>query len=414
MKVDTQKNAVLYVSYDGMTDSLGQSQVIPYLTVLSKNGYEIHILSAEKPDAYAKRKDFIGKLLSDNNIQWHPVPYTKKPPIVSTIKDVFRMKKEARRLHRLYNFGIIHCRSYISAFVGVYMKRKFGTKFIFDMRGFYADERVDGKLWNRSNPIYNAVYKYFKRKENLFFTQADHTISLTYAGRDIIHTFAGLENIPIEVIPCCADTDLFDFHKTDIGKVAQLREKLGFAESDFVVTYLGSIGTWYMADEMMHFFKFLKDSRPNARFLFISRDNPQIIHALCDKYGVARDCITVEPADRENVPAMIALGNVSLFFIKPVFSKKASSPTKLAELLGMGMPVICNGDVGDLDKFMHDTPFGLITTKFDDDSLKALVSQIDTLQNLDREYLRKISLDLFSLKIGAERYLQVYEKLKGE
>jgi len=40
-------SAILYVSYDGMTDSLGQSQVIPYLTEISKNGYDIHILSAE-------------------------------------------------------------------------------------------------------------------------------------------------------------------------------------------------------------------------------------------------------------------------------------------------------------------------------------------------------------------------------
>ncbi len=413
MTVETHNKSVLYVSYDGMTDSLGQSQVIPYLTVLSKNGYDIHILSAEKPEAYAKRKDFIGKLLSDNNIQWHPVPYTKKPPIVSTVKDVFRMKKEAHRLHKQYNFSIIHCRSYISAFVGVYMKRKFGTKFIFDMRGFYADERVDGKLWNRSNPVYNAVYKYFKRKERLFFTQADHTISLTYAGRDIIHTFAGLENIPIEVIPCCADTELFDFHKIDTAKVEQQRKDLGIAENEFVVTYLGSIGTWYMAEEMMHFFKLLKASKPNAKFLFISRDNPQIIHSLCDKYGINHSDAIVHPADRENVPTMIAVGNVSLFFIKPVFSKKASSPTKLAELLGMGMPVICNGDVGDLDKFMQDTPFGLITTKFDDETLNGLVSQVDTLQNLDREYLRKISLDLFSLKIGAERYLKVYRGLEG-
>lgn len=410
---DKTNKSILYVSYDGMTDSLGQSQVIPYLTEISKNGYEIHILSAEKPEAYAKRKDFIGKLLSDNNIQWHPISYTKKPPIVSTVKDVFRMKKEARCLHKQYNFSIIHCRSYISAFVGVYMKRKFGTKFIFDMRGFYADERVDGKLWNRSNPIYNAVYKYFKRKERLFFTQADHTISLTYAGCDIIHTFEGLENIPIEVIPCCADTDLFDFHNTSPAKTAELRQSLGFSESDYVVTYLGSIGTWYMADEMMHFFKLLKDKRSNARFLFISHDNPQIIHSLCDKYGVDRNSIIVKPTERENVPAMIAVGNVSLFFIKPVFSKKASSPTKLAELLGMGMPVICNGDVGDLDKFMHDTPFGMITTKFDDDSLKKLVSRIDTLRNLDRKYLRKISLDLFSLKIGAERYLKVYRGLES-
>ncbi len=403
--------SILYVSYDGMTDSLGQSQVIPYLIELSKNGFDIHILSAEKSEAFSKRKDFIAKLLDDNKIKWHPISYTKKPPIVSTIKDVFRLKKTAKKLHKEFNFSIVHCRSYIPAFVGIYLKRKFGTKFIFDMRGFYADERVDGKLWNRSNPVYNAVYKYFKCKEKLFFTKADHTISLTYAGREIIHKFPNLENIPIEVIPCCADTDLFDYHKIDYQKVAEIRKELNISPDDFVVTYLGSIGTWYMAGEMMKFFKILKDNRPNSKFLFISRDNPQKIYDLCAEYSVNQNDIIIKPADRENVPLMIATGNVSLFFIKPVFSKKASSPTKLAELLGMGMPVICNGNVGDLDKFMSETPFGLITTKFDDETLKNLVLQIDELQKYDKEYLRNISLSLFPLKKGAERYLNVYRKL---
>ena len=35
-----------------MTDSLGEGQVISYLTELSKNGYEFDILSFEKPEKY--------------------------------------------------------------------------------------------------------------------------------------------------------------------------------------------------------------------------------------------------------------------------------------------------------------------------------------------------------------------------
>ena len=54
---------VLYVSYDGMTDNLGQSQVIPYLKGLRKKGYAVHILSCEKEIAFEKRKKFISKLL---------------------------------------------------------------------------------------------------------------------------------------------------------------------------------------------------------------------------------------------------------------------------------------------------------------------------------------------------------------
>ena len=44
---------ILYLSYDGMTDPLGQSQVLPYLTNLD-NDREIHIISCEKASAFKK------------------------------------------------------------------------------------------------------------------------------------------------------------------------------------------------------------------------------------------------------------------------------------------------------------------------------------------------------------------------
>ena len=59
---------VLYISYDGMTDNLGQSQVIPYLIGLQKLGYSIHILSCEKPQVFAHRNNHIAKLLKKNSI----------------------------------------------------------------------------------------------------------------------------------------------------------------------------------------------------------------------------------------------------------------------------------------------------------------------------------------------------------
>lgn len=43
----TTRATVLYVSYDGMLEPLGQSQVIAYLERLAAN-YEFHLLSFEK------------------------------------------------------------------------------------------------------------------------------------------------------------------------------------------------------------------------------------------------------------------------------------------------------------------------------------------------------------------------------
>ena len=39
---------ILYVTYDGITDHIGQSQVAPYLIGLAAKGYSITLLSAEK------------------------------------------------------------------------------------------------------------------------------------------------------------------------------------------------------------------------------------------------------------------------------------------------------------------------------------------------------------------------------
>src|SRR4051812_10848089 len=95
---------ILYISYDGMTDPLGQAQVIPYLLGLSKLGLDFLILSAEKAPNYLENRKNIGKLLAEHNITWYPVSYTKNPPILSTILDIFRMGRRSRALHKEQHF----------------------------------------------------------------------------------------------------------------------------------------------------------------------------------------------------------------------------------------------------------------------------------------------------------------------
>jgi len=55
--MDELMKNVLYISYDGMTDPLGQSQVLPYLVNLSASGYNFTILSCEKKKKYKKNKE---------------------------------------------------------------------------------------------------------------------------------------------------------------------------------------------------------------------------------------------------------------------------------------------------------------------------------------------------------------------
>jgi len=397
-----------------MTDPLGQSQVLPYLTYLSGKGYNITLLSAEKKAHFEAHKQTIFKLVEEHNIDWHYVQYTSKPPVISTLWDIYKLKRKAYKLHRQKNFKLIHCRSYIAALIGLSFKKKFKIPFIFDMRGFWADERVDGKIWNLKNPVFKMVFNYFKRKEKEFINNADHIISLTQKGKDILNTWQSRINpTPVSVIPCCVDTELFSPEKLNQEKIKAFQHQLNISEETKIISYLGSLGTWYMADEMMDFFKLLSAQKPDFKFMFITYDKPEEIMTLATQYGVARDKIVVVKASRDEVPLLISMSCVSLFFIKPVFSKKASSPTKQAEVLSMGLPIICNDGIGDTSEIITGTNSGIVIRAFNRAAYQEAVNQIDNIIQISKDTIRKAAVDLFSLESGGERYNAIYKTIKN-
>ncbi|MCB9192583.1 MAG: glycosyltransferase [Flavobacteriales bacterium] len=404
---------VLYLSYDGLTDGLGRSQVLPYIFGLKQFGHRFTIVSFEKQIPFEREGANIQKLLDNMGIRWIPLKYTSSPPVLSTVYDVYQLRKTVEQFHSEKPFDIIHCRSYITSLVGLAMKRKHGVKFIFDMRAFYADERVDGKLWNLKNPVFKAVYNYFKKKEIEFLSEADHSVSLTSKGKDIIHGWKKIRNQPvnIEVIPCCADLD--HFHPSQIDKSLQsdLKTRFGLNEDDFVITYLGSIGTWYLLDEMLDFFKVLLEKRPKAKFLFITTDKPETILNPSKKKGISADRIIISPAKREEVPTFLSLANAAIFFIQPVFSKSGSSPTKHGEMLGMGLPVIANSGVGDVDSIIEDTSSGILVKEFTTEAYEKAVEQIDDLLKIPTETLQAAAQKYYSLDEGVKKYDAVYRSL---
>ncbi len=404
---------VLYLSYDGLTDGLGRSQVLPYILGLEQRGHDFTIVSFEKEERFRKDEHAIRALLRGKNINWSPLPYTSSPPILSTVYDVWQLRQHVKRLHSAAPFDIVHCRSYITSLVGLWLKRTHNVPFIFDMRAFYADERVDGRLWNLKNPVYRAVYNFFKRKEREFLQEADCTISLTEKGREVIHSWSELRGqpLPIEVIPCCADLQHFSADHVEASLKDRLRTETGLRTNDLVVTYLGSIGTWYMLPEMLDFFKVLHAHRPEAKLLFITQDEPAAIMNSAAQKGIPHDRLVIRPATREEVPAYLSLADVALFFIRPVFSKSGSSPTKHGEMLGMGLPVIANAEVGDVEHIIGSSGTGAVVQDFNKQAYEQAVSQIEELLTIPKTQLRQTAHDFYSLETGVKRYHDVYMKL---
>jgi hypothetical protein len=150
---------------------LGQSQILPYLQHLSKEGYQFTILSFEKKERYKKEASVIHEIVKASGIVWAPLFFTSKPPILSKMYDRFQMKKTALALQKQNSFDLVHCRSYIAAEIGLLLKNRFGVKMLFDMRGFWADEKVDNGQWDLQNPLFKRIYTFYKKKKKHFYSK---------------------------------------------------------------------------------------------------------------------------------------------------------------------------------------------------------------------------------------------------
>jgi glycosyltransferase involved in cell wall biosynthesis len=406
------KKKVLYLSYDGLTDPLGQSQILPYLKYLSLHGFDFTILSFEKKSRLEKEGPIVQAIVDEAGIQWVPLSFTAKPPVLSKIYDRQRMWQIAVRLHKEKAFDLIHCRSYVAAEVGLKLKRKYGPGMLFDMRGFWADEKVDNGQWNKKHPLFRRIYDHYKKKEKDFLQHADGIISLTEAGKQYLNRQPAFSNVSIDVIPCCADLDHFNYEKVVQKDVQQLRQNLHLCDNDKVITYLGSVGGWYMIKEMFLFFKILLQTQPGYKMLILTKDDSEVVYQEAKEAGIDKEKIRVTYSDRKGLPLFLALSSCSIFFIRNTFSKMASSPTKHAELMGMGIPVICN-DIGDTGNIIKATGTGLILNEFDEASIKAAIAKLPQTEAIDKMHIRKSAKNYFDLKNGAQKYLQVYTSILG-
>lgn len=390
--------SVLYISYDGMLEPLGQSQVLAYLEQLGADR-PIHLLSFEKAEdwADADARARVQARMDAAGISWHPRRYHKRPSAVATSWDIGIGILSGLWLVLRYRLLIVHARSYVAAVMALALKRLTGVNFVFDMRGFWADERVDGGLWPRDGRMYR-VAKWFERR---FLLNADHVVSLTHAALAEMQRFDYPHGRmpPVTVIPTCADLQRFTPQAAP--------------RDDFVLGYVGSAGTWYLFDAVVAVFGRLRERMPAARLLVVNRQEHDYIRERLQAAGVPADAVEVRAASHAEVPALMARMHAGVFFIKPVFSKQASAPTKLGEFLGCGIPCLANTGVGDMAAVLEGERVGVAVDAFGqaalDDGLTRLLALLQD-PGL-RERCVAAAHRHFSLEEGVARYRAVYHTL---
>jgi glycosyltransferase involved in cell wall biosynthesis len=403
---------VLFISYNGMLEPLGQTQVLPYLRELARRGVKFTLLSFEKSKAFTAEGQrecaALKQQLLDQGIEWHWLRYHQRPSLPATLFDVLQGIRYASRLVRQNSIELVHARSYIPATIALALKRKFGIKMIFDLRGLMAEEYVDARHW----PEGGLRYRVTKATEQQILTATDAVVTLTERIWPIIKEWNGLKGRDVHhaVIPCCVDLSRFKFNEQERAK---LRAELNLGER-FTLVYSGSLDGWYLSEEMADFFASVVRKRNDAHLLWLTTGSRERVRQLMSARGISEDHFSIRAVAPKEVPSYLAVGDVGLSFIKRCFSKLASSPTKNGEYLACGLPIVINSGIGDSDDLVKESQAAISINDFNDQEFDKAWAALQEVVN-DPEIKAKARVaaeSVFDLNtVGADRYAHLYEAL---
>ena len=372
---------ILYLSYTGMTESLGKSQVLSYIKETSKSN-QMYLISLEREQVDEVLKNNI----SECDFQWIYF-YAKKNKALNFALIIY-IYMYSLFLCKKHKIQIVHARSYLMGAVAMLLKKTAKVKYLFDARGFWFDE-----LYENGRIKSSRLYGWLKRIESRLYRNADYVITLTHSSLPVISKMVGSTD-NVTVIPTCVDLDHFDYRK----HMSNDRHK------SINLAYVGSVAQRYLFDDVARLVKKLSDSVNNLEFHIFTKDR-ELAHEICSKYHLAP---IIKTSGFEDMPKELSTIDCSIFFMKKTPGTLAMAPTKFAEFLAMGIPSIVNDNGSDVVNVVERNSAGVVIRNFSN-----VTHVVSFLQNtVDKERLRKIASDIYSLSDAVVKTNVIYKELE--
>lgn len=390
-------SSVVYLTRNGLLEPLGQSQVLAYLRGLARE-YRITVISYEKAEDWSdaervarQRAECIAL-----GIRWLPQRFVARPRLVAPALSMLRMVWLVLREVHSGRAELVHARSYIPAAAALVVRGRTGTPFIFDMRALWPEELITAGRLRRGSVVHRAIVA----AERACLRRAAAVVSLTHAGVEHLRgTYAPeLEGQQVVVIPTCADLDRFVPASRSPG--------------ERVIGCLGTVlSGWFRLDWLTAFLTVAAQRDPAMTFELTTRDDPARVRAAFGNDAMLLQRVRIASCPPERVHEVLQ-GQVAsvMFYAGGQVSELGRSPTRMAEILGCGVPVVANDGVGDVGRIIREFRVGVLVTGPEPE---AVANAWEELQRLlaDPELAsrcRRAAESLFSLGAGTSAYARLY------
>ena len=391
----------VFLSFTGLMEPLGRSQVLAYLEGLS-DYFAVTLVSLEKTTDLADARELflLGERCREAGITWEYRKFRHYPPVLATGINMLVLLWATLRIVKIRQPRVLHARSLLPAIVGMVIAKSGRIPLVFDMRGLWPEEQIStGRIQRHS-----LLHRTLVAAEDFCLRESESVVSLTEAAlhhRDSSLVRNGTARKTV-VIPTCVDLDKFTMREEKtIGPLVH-----------------GCIGSvlsgWYQVDWLRTWIETVSSEDENALFEIVTRDNVKTVLARLDLSEHLLHKVSIFSKKSDEMPETIRHHDFSLlFYSSGELSKVASSPTRMAEVLATGIPVIASSGVGDVDSIILDHQVGVVLEGGNPHQMRAALEELNLLLSDPQlsQRCRDTARDLFSLESGVAKYVNVYNNL---
>jgi glycosyltransferase involved in cell wall biosynthesis len=366
---------VTYATIDSVSEGVGSSQIVPLVQRLARAGLSVSLISFEKTQPSSDLTASFQSL----GINWDMRTFNGRGPLAG----IARLFEIGRRISP--NTRIIHARSDIPAVSASFFNK---APILWDVRGLWADQ----KAFLEVNPIKRRLIKSARILEGIASYNASAMSTLTHSVvTELERRHNHLPELRI-VVPTSVDLDRFQF----IPRIL----------SPFRGLYSGTYNNYYDLSLSKRFVGELRKISDIEVHWARPTESPR------EKLNAGETSIfVIDQRDMAKIVAGYSFG-LAICRIDAGPSLKGAVPTKIAEFLGSGKPIVVNAGLGDLDDYLEEFDAGVILDGTQADLKTKAHHLIDLMKDPGTpSRCRALAEKYFDMDKGAENYFKLYEAM---
>lgn len=389
----------LYFSYDGLLDPLGQSQIVPYVSVISAAGHSLTIVSFEKVERTKKQIKLMEIKLQKIGVNWVRLEFRsgKFWAIKRFISGVLLIRKLCNRIQP----DFMHLRGLVPAVI--FELSRSAVPSLYDFRGFALGEWVDiGKITQSS-----LLYRVLDQLDRKAVKSASGLVVLEESAKRLLKETYDVPNVPLKVIRTCTDVKRYTKRKNVHSKGSAMR----FA-------FLGGAKFPYRPDLALMLIKKLIEHGVDCNIDFINKGDHCIIEKATDLTSISKEKVRILSCEHSKIPDILTTYDCGIVMVETSHWRRVCSPTKMGEYLASGLPVISLEGIDAIDDLSERTE--CVTTinreellgHFQEGRAQKILSFIKSTGITQK--CQNLAKNEFDLEIAANLYVELYSEMEAQ